>query len=113
MGKEYMNNCYGVENTIESSSSGSSTSTGCYIATCVYHSYNCPEVWCLRRYRDHYLKKHGYGRLFIKIYYKTSPTLVKMFGKTKWFNNLFKPFLDKKVNKLISKGYLTSPYIDE
>ena len=25
---------------------------GCYIATCVYGSYDCPQVWILRRYRD-------------------------------------------------------------
>ena len=25
---------------------------GCYVATCVYGSYDCPEVWVLRRFRD-------------------------------------------------------------
>ena len=25
---------------------------GCYVATAVYGSYDCPEVWTLRRYRD-------------------------------------------------------------
>ena len=29
---------------------------GCYVATCVYGSYDCPQVWTLRRYRDDVLK---------------------------------------------------------
>ena len=28
------------------------SSGGCYVATAVYGSYDCPEVWVLRRYRD-------------------------------------------------------------
>ena len=28
-------------------------SRGCYIATAVYGSYDCPQVWTLRRYRSH------------------------------------------------------------
>ena len=29
--------------------------SGCYIATAVYGSYDCPQVWTLRRYRDYTL----------------------------------------------------------
>ena len=58
---------------------------GCYIATCVYGSYDCPQVWTLRRYRDNTLGSTWYGRTFIRTYYAISPTLVKWFGKTKWF----------------------------
>ena len=45
---------------------------GCYIASCVYGSYNTKEVWTLRRYRDYKLSKNILGRLFIKIYYLIS-----------------------------------------
>lgn len=55
---------------------------GCYIATCVYGSYDCPQVWTLRRYRDSVLSKSWYGRAFIKLYYKVSPILVKWFGNS-------------------------------
>lgn len=117
MGKEFMDTAYGEnsgEPTSNSSNSTSSSDTkaGCYIATCVYQSYDCPEVWCLRRYRDQYLAKRKTGRAFIKFYYATSPTLVKWFGKTKWFNKMFRPYLDKKVEKLKNKGYSTLPYKD-
>ena len=116
MGKEFMEttdeNSGEPTSNSSTSSSTSSVKAGCYIATCVYQSYDCPEVWCLRRYRDQYLSNRVFGRLFIKFYYATSPTLVKWFGKTKWFNKMFRPFLDKKVNKLIKKGYSTLPYQD-
>lgn len=44
---------------------------GCYIATCVYGSYDCPQVWTLRRYRDNTLAETWYGRLFVHTYYAT------------------------------------------
>ena len=86
--------------------------SGCYVATCVYGSYDCPQVWTLRRFRDYELSKTWYGRLFIKIYYKVSPTIVKVFGKTKWFNKICKPKLDKMVEKLNKEGYDSTPYED-
>lgn len=33
----------------------SDSEEGCYVATCVYGSYDCPQVWTLRRYRDYKL----------------------------------------------------------
>lgn len=93
-------------------SSGSTTKQGCYIATCVYGSYDCQEVWVLRRYRDYKLNETWYGRLFIKIYYAISPTIVKLFGNTKWFKKVWKSKLDKKVKNLKNSGYEDSPYDD-
>ena len=78
----------------------------------LYGSYDCPQVWTLRRYRDNKLSKTWYGRLFIQIYYKTSPIIVKLFGKTKWFNKIVKPRLDKYVKRLNNEGYESSPYND-
>ena len=86
--------------------------SGCYIATCVYGSYDCPEVWTLRRFRDYKLNKTWYGRLFIKTYYAISPKLVKLFGKTKWFKKLWKKKLDKMVSKCNEQGFLDTPYDD-
>lgn len=86
---------------------------GCYIATCVYGSYNCPPVWTLRRFRDYTLAVHWYGRVFIKIYYALSPTLVKWFGKTNWFKALCKKPLDRFVAKLQRNGVEDACYIDK
>lgn len=88
-------------------------SGGCYVATCVYGSYDCPEVWTLRRFRDNTLRQSIFGRTFIKCYYATSPTIVKYFGDYKVFNSIFKPVLDKFVNKLQNDGVDSTMYIDE
>ena len=89
-----------------------SSSGGCYVATCVYGSYDCPEVWTLRRFRDQSLSKTVFGRLFIKTYYAISPKIVKLFGKTKVFHSFWKKRLDKMVVKLQKEGYQSTPYID-
>ena len=85
---------------------------GCYIATCVYGSYDCPEVWTLRRFRDATLASTWYGRTFIRIYYAVSPTLVKWFGNTASFRRLFKDPLDKLVARLKRQGVADTPYKD-
>ena len=41
-------------------------SGGCYIATCVYGSYDCPQVWTLRRYRDETMAESWIGRFLLK-----------------------------------------------
>lgn len=87
-------------------------SKGCYIATAIYGSYDCPQVWTLRRFRDTTLEKTWYGRAFIKIYYKISPVLVKLFGKKKWFNKIWKKRLNKIVSLLEEKGIQNTPYKD-
>ena len=86
--------------------------SGCYIATCVYGSYDCPDVWLLRRFRDNVLSKSWYGKAFIKLYYAISPTIVKIFGKSKAFKKICSKPLDRIVLSLRSKGYEDTPYID-
>lgn len=85
---------------------------GCYIATAIYGSYDCPQVWTLRRYRDYSLAETWYGRAFIRTYYAISPTLVKWFGHTPWFKNMWKGKLDKMVADLQEKGFESTPYND-
>ena len=86
---------------------------GCYVATAVYGSYDCPQVWTLRRYRDYTLAETWYGRAFIKTYYAISPTLVKWFGHTDWFKNMWKGKLDRMVSKLQANGVESTPYQDK
>lgn len=87
--------------------------SGCYVATCVYGSYDCPQVWTLRRFRDDTLGATWYGRAFIRTYYAISPTLVKWFGKTSWFKHMWQGTLNKMVAKLNSKGVADTPYQDK
>lgn len=94
------------------SSSSSNSSGGCYIATCVYGSYDCPEVWRLRRYRDFYLLRRWWGIIFVKIYYYISPKVVKTFGNNNLFKNMWRRYLEDKVKYLEDKGYSDKPYYD-
>lgn len=98
---------------LSSSPASGKSSGGCYVATCVYGSYDCPEVWTLRRYRDDTLGATWYGRAFIRVYYAVSPTLVKWFGETKWFKRLWRGKLDRMVKKLQEKGVENTPYNDK
>lgn len=86
---------------------------GCYIATCVYGSYDCPEVWTLRRFRDYTLDETWYGRAFVKCYYAVSPTLVKWFGKEAWFIRFWKKVLDSFVRRLNNRGVENTKYQDK
>ena len=86
---------------------------GCYIATSVYGSYDAPEVWTLRRFRDDVLGQTWYGRLFIKAYYATSPTLVRLFGDAEWFRNFWREKLDGLVQNLQDDGFESTPYQDK
>jgi hypothetical protein len=87
--------------------------SGCYVATAVYGSYDCPQVWTLRRYRDNTLASTWYGRAFIYTYYAISPTLVKWFGDTNWFKNMWRGKLDRMVANLRAEGVEDTPYEDK
>ncbi len=103
-----------VQNSSDSNETSGTTksSSGCYVATCVYGSYDCPQVWTLRRYRDNTLGSTWYGRSFIRTYYAISPALVKLFGNTSWFKKLWKGKLDRMVAKLNADGVEDTPYQD-
>lgn len=108
---EYMD---GTSETIQGSEISSiQGGGGCYVATAVYGSYDCPEVWTLRRFRDHTLAATWYGRTFIRTYYAISPTLVKWFGHTEWFKKLWKGKLDRMVANLQADGVESTPYEDK
>lgn len=85
---------------------------GCYVATCVYGSYDCPEVWTLRCFRDFFLAEHLLGRAFIRCYYSISPTIVRLVGKEAWFQGYWRTRLDRFVARLWSRGYDRTPYQD-
>ena len=98
--------------TATSGEQSSQNNQGCYVATSVYGTYDCPEVWTLRRFRDNVLAKTWYGRLFIRLYYAVSPTAVKLFGDSEWFQNFFRDRLDKMVSGLQADGFESTPYQD-
>ncbi len=91
---------------------GAKRKVGCYIVTAVYGSYDCPEVWTLRRFRDDSLARSVFGRAFIRVYYAVSPTLVKHFGELGWFKRMWRSILDRLVRHFQDKGVESTPYED-
>lgn len=66
----------------------------CYIATMAYGDYYHPQVKILRKFRDDFLSNSILGRLFIKIYYKVSPKLVKALKNIDLVNLIIRKGLD-------------------
>ncbi|MBR5233099.1 MAG: hypothetical protein IKW03_02710 [Clostridia bacterium] len=112
-GKEFFGIIKPNQNASNTHNEAKSRPAGCYIATYVYGSYDSPQVCVLRRYRDDVLAMSCLGKMFISLYYTISPLLVKYFGQTFWFKNLFKKSLDKIVEKLMVTGFSNENYIDK
>lgn len=81
-------------------SPSSTKSEGCYIATCVYGSYSHPNTMVLRAFRDNVLQGTRRGRVFIKVYYATSPKLVDLFGGCTPIAKIWRYILDEIVRRI-------------
>lgn len=111
--KNYYLSDLNYETSLESSNiSDEVSSKGCYIATAVYGSYDCPEVWILRRFRDYFLDRYYLGKKFINFYYKHSPNWVKKYGNRRFIFGCAKKILDVICRFLYKIGYSDSFYID-
>ena len=110
---QYDNNGKETGNSYQSYPGHYDNNEGCYIATCVYGSYDCPQVWTLRRLRDDILGASFFGRCFIRLYYRISPHLVSALGESKSFRRFWKTHLDKIVKRLNSNGVENTPYTDK
>lgn len=78
----------------------------------VYGSYDCPQVWTLRRFRDYELAETWCGRAFVRTCYAISPILVKLFGNTDWFKAMCRGKLDRMVKNLQYKEVKSTSYND-
>ena len=56
--------------------------TGCFIATAAYGTPFTNEINILRNWRDRWLLRRRIGRLFVKIYYKFSPSVASNIAKS-------------------------------
>ena len=88
------------------------SSDGCYIATAVYGTYDCPELWVLRRFRDYGLRKSLIGSVFVRFYYAISPGLVRRFRNAESVKRTSKYVLDYLVGQLKKRGFDETPYYD-
>lgn len=84
----------------------------CFMATTVFGTYDCPELWVLRRFRDKKLYTERSLLPYIDLYYKISPPIIKLFKKSDTFQSFIKSFLFRLVQFLKSKNYEDTPYSD-
>lgn len=101
-----------LEELLATYSNTRKTKGPCYVATAVYGSYDCPEVWTLRRFRDEVLYRTFLGKTFIKVYYRISPSLVKKYGDCKPVKKVVRAILNRFIKKLNAKGISDSYYVD-
>ncbi|WP_369076058.1 CFI-box-CTERM domain-containing protein [Succiniclasticum sp.] len=70
-----------------------------YVFTATYQDAMHPDVVLLRDFRDKFLRKSVFGRIFIAFYYKVGPYLAYLPDHYLWIRNL-----SKKVLALIVAG---------
>lgn len=99
---EICKNCYKQGNQ---TSLNPSNKEGCYIATYCYGDYNSKEVIQFRHFRDTFLARHKIGRLLIRIYYFSSPIIIRLIGNNTSIQKFLKNnFLDGLFRFLESKS---------
>ena len=82
-----------------------SKSSGCYIATACYGSYDCTQVLTFRHYRDEYLSQTLAGRMFIKIYYALSPSFAKWLENKHRINTFIREIFLEPIYKSLNDKY--------
>lgn len=88
------------------------SSDGCYIATAAYGTYDCPELWVLRRFRDYGLRKSRIGKALVRFCYAISPRLVQKFRNAERVKRAGKSILNLLVRQLKKHGFEETPYYD-
>jgi len=68
---------------------------GCFIATATYGDENSVQVEFFRTFRDEVLLKSRIGRLFTRLYYKTSPYPAWLIKKVPILKNTSRNILDR------------------
>ena len=83
--------------------SDTNNNSGCFVATATMRNYNHPIVLDLRNFRDLFLLKSWYGRLFVKSYYLVGPFFARLISKSKLLRSLSFNLLILPIHNLIKR----------
>lgn len=75
--------------------------SGCFLATAVYGNEDSPEVEIFRRFRDEVLLSYSIGRRVISLYYRFSPYVAKLIGKSAFAKLVIRIVFLKPIIRLI------------
>jgi hypothetical protein len=78
--------------------------SGCFIATAVYDSYDAPEVITLRRFRDNRLLHSTFGKQFVKGYYCLSPPIASWISDKQTLKTLLRNYFFNPLMHLLNKS---------
>lgn len=78
-------------------------SSGCFIATAIYGSYDSSEVLILREFRDKRLLTNVIGNIIVKVYYCISPPIAKYICNKPQIAKVLKEYIFEHIVNLISK----------
>mgnify|MGYP006085890265 CR=1 FL=1 len=93
-----------AQNAMMQGYSQSQSSSDCYIATMVYKDHDHPKVIVLRNFRDVFLSKYFFGRVFIRFYYKYSPSLVELLKDKKAIRKMIEKILNGIIKLIDENG---------
>ncbi|MFQ5935496.1 MAG: S8 family serine peptidase [Acidiferrobacterales bacterium] len=96
-----------VVSGVSVSSSGSSNSDSCFIATAAFGTPMAEEVRYLRALRDQYLLPNRWGRAFVEWYYRVSPPIAEQIRSRKWLRAFVRTALTPLV--ALSKRLVAAP----
>ncbi|MCX5804148.1 MAG: VRR-NUC domain-containing protein [Proteobacteria bacterium] len=85
---------YNVSLSTDSTRQPAKRSSGCFITTAVYGSYDSPQVLRFRQFRDQALLRNTFGRLFIKFYYQFGPYMATFVTKSRLLKAISRAFFD-------------------
>jgi hypothetical protein len=83
---------------------------GCFIATVVYGSADCPEVRLLQAFRDEILLRTHLGRMLIRLYYTIGPPIARVTHKIPFLKRLFLKILNCTIYLIENHSHLRREY---
>lgn len=66
---------------------------GCFVATASFGTPLEPEVILLKDFRDRFLMTKTVGRLFVQMYYHTSPPIARLISKSERLKRMTRALL--------------------